>query len=168
LTYRSRSRSSSEEPGRRAAYHRPALAPAPVPSAARPGPKTRSCQLAVPRPVPRPMPQAVPLRPQAPLNLSTGRQVRPVRLCALAASSVRDPGSCAPPGSEEPAGFAASARVGRTFASGSVSAPGRDSISWVRRRACTWPDRLPFSWSVTVSVQVLPNSSKLQSRPATP
>lgn len=91
LAFQRRSRSGSEEPGRRAAYHRPALAPAPVPSVTGTDPKTCSGRLAVPRPSSRPMPQAVPLRPQAPLNLSTGRQVRPVRLCALGASTVRDP-----------------------------------------------------------------------------
>jgi hypothetical protein len=92
LAFQRRSRSGSEEPGRRAAYHRPALAPAPVPSVTGTRPKTGSCRLAVPRPISRPMPQAAPLRPQAPPNLSTGRQVRPVRLCALGASTVRDPG----------------------------------------------------------------------------
>jgi len=44
----------------------------------------------------------------------------------------------------------------------------RDSICRVRHRAFARPDRLPSSWPVTVSVQALPNSSKLQSRPATP
>src|SRR5262249_31070417 len=71
--------------------------------------------------------QAVPTRPRD--AFGRGKRKGPRVILAPKCSdssgpvSLRSDSSHAPPGSEEPAGSAASARVGRTLALGSVSAP---------------------------------------------
>src|SRR6187551_4031461 len=78
-------------PLRRAAYHRPALAPAPVPSVAGSGREDLPCRLAVPRPFSRPGPQAVPRHPKASLNLGTGRKSGLSDFAPSRLQAVRDP-----------------------------------------------------------------------------
>lgn len=115
------------EPGRPAASHRPALAPAPVPSEAEPGPKTGPRRPAVPRPVFLPGLRAVRSGPKASPNLGTGPVIRPVRLCAFAASAVRDPVclGIAPRGSPRlvprPRGISPSRRYGSKIPSPSLA-----------------------------------------------
>ena len=94
LAFQRRSRSGSEEPGRRAAYHRPALAPAPVPSVAGSGREDLPCRLAVPRPFSRPGPRAVPRHPKASLNLGTSRKSGLSDFAPSRLQAVRDPVRC--------------------------------------------------------------------------
>jgi hypothetical protein len=87
------------EPGRPAASHRPALAPAPVPSEAEPGPKTGPRRPAVPRPVFLPGASSGPVWPEGlaqPRHRAGNPACPTLRLRGVSGSGSGLPGDCSP------------------------------------------------------------------------